>query len=245
MLDLDQVLVVDGSRFVRDLLTRLMKRHSNATHATGDCGEARQRIAESPGISLVLCDRDAPGGGGFALLEFVAGLPARRPRVLLTGRRFDASDRARARRFGAIGCIAKPVSFRAIARALAASRPRRFTSVSPRRYASPPARAHLLDPTALDPTGPPQQISWTLHDLSASGALIDTRGPIPVGTPLRVALTVGDERFQLDCEVVRIQEPAWETLPGVGVRFVDVAPEERLALERELQRVGYPERETT
>jgi CheY-like chemotaxis protein len=241
MLGLDQVLVVDGSRFVRDLLTRLMKRHSNATHATGDCRDARQRISGNPDISLVICDLEAPGGGGFELLEFVAGLPTRRPRVLLVGRRFDATDRARARSLGAIGCVTRPVSFRAIARAVAASGPRPFSEIAPRRYASPPARAQLLDPDALQRGEPHQQISWALHDLSSTGALIDTRGPIPVGTPLRVALCVGEERLQLDCEVVRVQEPAWETLPGVGVRFVGLAPEVRAALERELQRIGEHE----
>ncbi|MGH0031456.1 MAG: PilZ domain-containing protein [Myxococcota bacterium] len=229
MLDLDQVLVIDGSRIVRDLLARLMRRHSTATHALDDCAKAREWIEQRRDVSLVIAEVDAPGGGAFSLLEFVAGLTEPRPRVLLTGRGFDAEQRARADLLGAIGCVVKPVSFQAIAQAVAASQGRPFTAVSPRLYARPPARVALLDPD-----GEQGEVAWNLHDLSTSGALIDTRGPLPLGARLRIALQIGHARLELDCEVVRVQEPGWDALPGVGVRFLDVTPETRALLEREI-----------
>lgn len=237
MLQLDQVLVVDGSRFVRDLLARLLRRHAQTTFVTDDCDEARRWIETNPSFSLVICDLEAPGGGGLALLEFVSRLPGTRPRVLLMGRRFDARVRTQARRLGAVGCVAKPISLGAITRAVAASTASR---VSPRRYASPPARAHLLevDEAPGAPNASPE--AWNVHDLSASGALLDTRGPIPVGTPLRIALCVGGAQLRLDCRVVRVQEPSWETLPGVGIRFVGLTPDQRAALDRELERLSAP-----
>ena len=153
--------------------------------------------------------------------------------MLLIGRAFSEEDLARADLLGAIGCLCKPVSFQSMAEAIAAAQGRPFIAVSPRVYALPPARAHLLDPN-----GQESQIVWGVHDLSLTGALIDTRGPIPVGTQLALALCIGGQRLTLESEVVRIQEPAWDTLAGVAVRFRDVTSEQRIVLEREIRRRG-------
>lgn len=231
MFDLDEVLVIDGSRVVRELLARLMKRHSNATHALDDCEKAREWIGRHRDLSLVIADLQAPGGGGLALLEFVAESDPPRPHLLLIGREFSEEQRVRAEMLGAIGCLVKPISFQALAETLAAAQGRTFKTVAPRLYAAPPARVHLLDPN-----GEESQIVWNLHDLSTTGALIDTRGPVPLGAQLSLALYVEGERIPLTCEVVRVQEPGWGTLPGVGVRFLEVGEAQRAALEREIQR---------
>ncbi len=220
------VLVVDGSRVVRELLLRLMRPYANHIEVTSDCEAACEWLATNPSPSLVIADLEAPGGGGRRLLEFVAGQPGRRPRVLLTGRHVSEEERTACEALGAIACLGKPLRFRDIARAVRASEGPHWDVAPPRLYAEPPARAHLLDDAGKD-----SHIVWDVHDLSVNGALLDTRGPVLVGTQLFIALAIGDLRIPVRCEVIRIQEPGWDALPGVGVRFEPLEPEDRAHFE--------------
>lgn len=231
MRKLDQVLVVEGSAVARELMARLMRPYAKTIHAIADCEEARQWIAGNAELSLVIADLDAPGGGGLRLLEFTAGIGSRRPRLLLTGLHISEQEHSQAELLGAIGCVAKPIYFHEITRAIRASEEPGFSLAPPRVHAEPPARAHLLDPYGRE-----SHIVWSLHDLSISGALLDTRGPIPLRTELALAISFENERVPVQCEVVRVQEPDWYSLPGVAVRFRELAPEDRSRLEAYIRR---------
>ena len=73
--------------------------------------------------------------------------------------------------------------------------------------------------------------SWRVRNLSASGAFIETRGPLPVGEQLELEIQSGSQRYRVRAEVVRLQEPSWLSPGGVGVRFEDEGAEQRAVLE--------------
>jgi DNA-binding NarL/FixJ family response regulator len=103
-----KILVVDDHVLIREALRGVLK--ELAGEATileaQDCRRARQRIAESPDIDLVLLDPNLPDGSGFDML---AELRERHPGisvVMLSASR-DRDDIARALELGALGFIPK------------------------------------------------------------------------------------------------------------------------------------------
>lgn len=172
------------------------------------------------------------------LLEFTAGMSRAAPRVIVTGRHIGDAQRVQAELLGAIACVTKPICFREISRAIWASGGASGSSghdAATRLHAAYPAKAHLLDASGRE-----SHIVWNVHDLSASGALLDTRGPLPMHTEMSLALAFDDERIPLQCKVVRIQEPDWYTLPGVAVHFTEISPASRARLESYIRRRSGP-----
>ena len=57
-------------------------------------------------------------------------------------------------------------------------------------------------------------------DISVSGALLETDGEIPIGQLLELDLALDSTRRAcVVAKVVRVQEPAWGVVGGVGVVF--------------------------
>jgi Tfp pilus assembly protein PilZ len=73
-------------------------------------------------------------------------------------------------------------------------------------------------------------VGWEIDDLSVGGAFLETRGPLAVGRELELALLVDDSRFRVRARVVRVQEPSWEHVAGVGVTFLQFEEGDREAL---------------
>jgi hypothetical protein len=71
----------------------------------------------------------------------------------------------------------------------------------------------------------------TVYDVSTTGAFIETRGPLPVGAELQLEIIFGKESVRCTARVVRVQEPCWMHVGGVGVVFVEVDPPSRRVLE--------------
>lgn len=65
-----------------------------------------------------------------------------------------------------------------------------------------------------------------ISDLSSSGAFIDSMMAVPVGTRFMVRFSLPSGPIQLSAEVVHAMEHF-----GMGVRFLDVTPEQHTRLE--------------
>ncbi len=72
-----------------------------------------------------------------------------------------------------------------------------------------------------------------LSDISLEGAFVDTLIELPVGTRLRLT-------FDLDGTLIETMTEVAHSLPqfGMGVRFLDLTPEMRHAIEKRIEREG-------
>ncbi len=222
MLRLSKVLVVDGSVTFRESLETVLSYHCEEVLTASGCREGKQKVAEHPDLSLVLSDVVLPDGDGFEVLEYVASLDDAKPQViLLSGRRVE-EDARRAVDAGAIGCLAKPVSFQDISRVLRQTQANWNAARLVRRRTL--GNAYLVDPgTKADPRRDEfSHLAWEIRDVSITGAFLETKGPFPVGTRLDLALLfVGTALVRVRAEVVRLQEPSWAHVGGVAVVFKD------------------------
>jgi hypothetical protein len=69
-------------------------------------------------------------------------------------------------------------------------------------------------------------------DISVSGALLETDGELPVGQLLELDLKLDDRsRARVTGKVVRVQEPQWGLVGGVGVAFTQYNADSRSTIE--------------
>ena len=66
---------------------------------------------------------------------------------------------------------------------------------------------------------PVAESAWSIRDVSISGAFLETNAPIPVGSELELALVFGTAVIHVTAQVIRIQEPGWGQVGGVGIEF--------------------------
>lgn len=230
---LAKVLVVDDSETFRQLMQVLLTPYAESVLSARGFAEACAHVAAHPDASLVLSDVRLPDGDGFALLSRVRELAEPRPRVILLATHPNADDERRAAALGALAYLTKPITLTDIRRACKAG------ELIPRH---PPLRARrpsfgkalLVEPAG----GRDASLAFEIHDLSISGAFLATQGPIPVGTQVRLALMLGEERLEVKARVVRIQEPSWANVAGVGVRFDELPETARRRLAARIESAG-------
>jgi CheY-like chemotaxis protein len=216
-----KALVVDDSRVLRDMLSAVMSPHCGGVVTAADCAQARQRLREHRDFTLVLCDVILPDGDGFEILKEICALDAPRPEVILMTGHPDREDARRARAIGAIGYLSKPISFRDITEVVRDAEGKR--KAAPRVRRRPLGRAYVTTPatggdaTAVDG---PEKV-WEIHDMSTSGAFLETNGPIEVGAVLDLYLDFGRSQARVRAQTVRLQFPDWGCLGGVGIAFRD------------------------
>jgi hypothetical protein len=88
----------------------------------------------------------------------------------------------------------------------------------------PCARARIVDPEWRE-----RLICLGIHDISATGALLDSTGPLPVGTKLEFEILYDeDQAVRAKGTVVRVQEPSWLDAGGAAVHFDWVESLQRL-----------------
>lgn len=209
MYHLNRVLVVDDSKVVRELSEVILRPHCGEVLAASNLSQARQLLEEGE-PSLLICDVILPDGNGFELVEELASASGPKPSVILVTASWKEEDAKRAVALGAIGYLAKPFSFRDIARALA-----RPDHPSRQRSGHPAGRAVVLD-KSLSGT---RQLALRIFDLGHLGAFLESHAPIPLGTKLHLALELDGGVAEVQSEVVRIQRPSWAYPPGVAVAF--------------------------
>lgn len=224
---LSRVLIVDDSAVLREMLKLVFKLHCEEVLIASGVREAIETLDRNAEISLVISDVIMPDGSGFDLLRHVSSRDAPRPEmILLTGRPVE-EDQRRATEMGAIGYLGKPTSFREISRVLRRRQTESWNAARPERCRTL-GRAFLADPARQEFS----QLAWEIHDLSRTGAFLETNAPLPVGTGIHLSLSLGGATARVQVEVVRVQEPSWGRVGGVGVVFRDLDEDAREILER-------------
>ena len=216
----DRILVVDDSRLMLEVLGRVLGPHCSKMFFAGSYRDALQELEQNPGIGTVICDVILPDGNGFQLLEQLASGSKPMPKFLLITARSSEHDRQRALSLGAVGYLPKPVSLRDIRTAL-------LMPANPKTRDS--RHRTLAKAWIVDPEWRERLLCLGIHDISATGALLDTTGPLPVGTKLEFEIVYDeDPAVRAKGTVVRVQEPSWLDAGGAAVRFDWVESRQRL-----------------
>ena len=215
-----KVVVISGSSVLRELLRLILTPHSENVLLAGDRKHALEQMQAHNPVDVVICDVDLPGTNGFELLDDAATFAGARPEVILIANEAVESDARRAAQRGAAAYLVKPISFRQITGALR-QRTSRLEQRAPRRR--PGGRVSVIgienDIGTADAVVP--QLLWYARDLSMTGAFLETESPLPIGCKLDLAIEIGNMRVRVMAEVVRIQDPAWGCVGGIGVRFFE------------------------
>jgi CheY-like chemotaxis protein len=209
-------------------LTTLLRPRCARVVAVADVPEAGRILRAEPPMDRVLAEAATPGGGAPALLGHVAQLADPRPALAILTSRPDLHEEARLVLQGAIAYLTKPVSARDLARLLWQCRTKELPRGDARASGLGLPWATLGDPGGAEqPT-----LRCEVGNLSASGALLLTHAPLPVGSSFDLELRLGRDTIRLLAEVVRVQEPAWGVLPGVAVAFPRIPEAARQRIER-------------
>jgi CheY-like chemotaxis protein len=234
VLDLWDVLIADRSRVLRSLLARLLKPHCSQTLTVEDCDSAIAAIEETASLSVAILESTLPGGGALRVMRHVSEQQGPKPAVLVVAAAPDPELEEQATLLGGLGVIQKPISFKAIARALRGRRGP-WPDAAPRVHSTAPATAILVGEDCKS-----MQLRVDVYDLSATGALLATAGPLAIGESLSLLLAVEDELLSLTARVVRVQLPSWSGAAGVGVVFEDVSASVQARLEDYVARRKLP-----
>jgi CheY-like chemotaxis protein len=211
-----KVLVVDDSAVFRELMSTLFQPYCEGVLTAESACEAIACIDGQDDLDLVVCDVVMDDGDGLSVLEHVSRLPQPKPQIVLATAYDNTSDRERAGQLGAAGYLPKPTTMRQI---LATLEPERHAE---RRLSNPRWRcigtATLIDPDSRTTAA----IAWDVYNISARGAFLETKGPLPAGSEFQLAMELGGHKFQVRARVARVQEPNWMNIGGVGIEFVDL-----------------------
>jgi CheY-like chemotaxis protein len=230
---LGRLLVVDDSAVVRELLSVVLAPHCSRVVTAVSAVKGIDALREDRSFDLVLCDVATPEGDGFDVLEYLATRGTTKPGVVLVTARPRAEDAQRASELGALGYIAKPVSLRSLLAVLRQAGSQWDPGRPGRRRSDGLAR--VLDSKAsVEGREGVSQMEWEIGNLSASGAFLETPGPVPLGTQLNLILQLDASEVPLQARVVRVQDPGWYQPGGVGVEFEALSSDAREALERYL-----------
>jgi CheY-like chemotaxis protein len=214
--NLSSLLLVRSSRS-RDLLADLLSPHFQSVAASSSIEEATDRIAGGTGFDLLLSDVYLPDGDAFDLLRRLPDGTGEgpTPKVILMAAPWRASEAAMAEQLGAIAYLPKPIGLEEIVARVWHATHSGQTRVRPRQRRRSLSRARIFEPG-----GDGDLIASSgLHNVSMSGAFLETRGPLPIGAKILLETVLGSWPVRAPATVVRVQEPSWIHVSGVGVRF--------------------------
>jgi CheY-like chemotaxis protein len=216
----DRILVVEDSRCMLEVLGQILRPHCSAILFASTYRDAVRQLKQEPDPGVIVCDVILPDGNGFQLLEQLASGPKPMPKLLLITAHWVEDDRQRALSLGAIGYLPKPVSLRDIRTALSMPANPKRRGLRHRTL----AKAWIVDPERRE-----RLLSLGIHDISATGALLDSTGPLPVGTKLEFEIVYSeDQTVRVKGTVVRVQEASWLDMGGAAVHFDWVESLQRL-----------------
>lgn len=232
MIGLDKVLVVDESKTSRETLASVLSAHCEQVIEADGISEAHRIVGSEPGLSLVLCEASLSDGDAGDLLVDVATRSGHTPPVIVIATRGSEAESRRMVELGAAAYLAKPVSFLDVARAVKRSR-QKLPQVARRIHRRALGTALVLDDAAGDDHRREivSHVLWDIHDISTSGAFLETRGPVSVGHELSLGLVLDGEMLRVHARVMRLQEPCWEHAAGIGVAFLAFEDGARQQLE--------------
>jgi len=205
-------LVVDASAVFGHFLAGMLSTRFEPVVTRHTCAEALEAL-HADAYDLLVVDLQAKGDP-LGLIDALRELPEQQPAVLAVTRTRHLELETELSLRGAIGILEKPIVPGALFRALHGLGGAPFRAADPRARVSPDASAEILDADSGE-----VMLRWEIRDVSRSGAFLLSHGPLDMGERLRLRLCLGAEVFDLDAEVVRVQEPGWTVFPGVAVRF--------------------------
>lgn len=232
MIGLSKVLIVDQSKASRETLSSVLSAHCNQVIEAEGVGDAHRIIEASGDLSLVLCEAVLDDGDAGDLLMSVATLEGLKPSLVVIAARPTEEEARRVQELGAIAYLAKPISFIDLSRVLKRNR-QRLPQVAQRIHRRPLGTALVLeDGTAGDTRREvASHVLWDIHDISVSGAFLETRGPVQPGRELSLGVVLDGQMLRVQARVIRLQEPSWDHVAGVGVAFLDFDDGAREELE--------------
>jgi CheY-like chemotaxis protein len=228
-LQLGSVLVVDDSPLCLQLVATLLEPYSSKVTTASSGQEAIAHIDEGGALDLIVCDVVMDDGNGFSVLEHVQQLASPRPGVLLITAFPSEEDRQKAERMGALGYLAKPTTLRQILEALQPEPSAERRQQKPRSRCS--GTATLVSPDS----GSSGAFVWDVYNISPGGALLETKGPLPVGTELELLLDLRGRQVRVRARVARVQAPSWLEVGGVGVEFLDPCADAAAVIRRVIE----------
>ena len=228
MTELDRVLVFDPNETGREGLAAVLGSHCGEVICASEASDARRVIDAHPDLSLVIAAIELPATGGLHLLGELARRE-RRPRVVVVTSRPLRDEELAVADLGADGYLAKPILFRDIARVLKAAAG--TAAKAAQRIRSRAVGVAVLEDAASGSDSRREsssQMAWDIHDLSITGAFLETKGPLASGREHLLALVLGGLTLRVRAKVVRLQQPCWEHVAGAGVEFTAFEdPQER------------------
>ncbi len=78
---------------------------------------------------------------------------------------------------------------------------------------------------------PSSESAWQIRDLSTTGAFLETKTPIEIGTEFDLSLIFGTAIIHVTARVVRIQEPPEHDVRGAGIEFTRLSEGAKTFLE--------------
>ena len=231
LISFNRVLVVSGSAVFRQLMGFLFMVHAEETHLVSDREQAREYLTAAAPFDLAICDASLADDDGLGFLEEVMAMREPRPDVILVARQASEYDQREAIAKGARGYLGKPISFQDIVTALKHNRSSDDLRAPRRLHGGRAGVLAVAEEVEPIQDGDPQ-LRWRARDVSTTGAFFETESPFPVGCSVQLALDVGGITVHVKGRLVRVQEPSWRHVGGVGVSFSDDDPTVRAALDR-------------
>lgn len=223
-------LIVDDSKLVTAVMEATMRPHCERVIVASSVGEAKQKLAGLGPEDLVLTDIFMGDGEGFEILQALKQQKGAPP-VIVCSSQATSVNQQKAIELGALAFLAKPLSAQAVL--LMWGKHKRGAKVVDRA-----PRMRLFAHVYVQGDGE-QVLAYEVHDLSRTGAFLVTHGPLPLGTALELTIVARELRASVRAKVVRVQEPAWIHVGGVGVHFDPVSEVIGVTIEEMVKRYGY------
>ncbi len=221
-MDLTHVLVIDESQLGREALEAVLSAHVEHVLSAKSAAEGLAIVERLHDLSLVVACVALGHVDTDALVARILRRPEPRTRLILVEARPGELESLRFADLAADGYLAKPIMFRDITRVLKRTQQGTPAEVAHRVRTEPVGYA-LRRSLAADRRREVSHITWAIHDLSMTGAFIESHGPLPVDAAIGPELQLPSSIVHAEAKVMRVQTPCWEHVAGIGVAFTGFA----------------------
>jgi uncharacterized protein (TIGR02266 family) len=229
-----QVVVAGGAGESLEKLLPILSKHSVLIHRVPEGAKVVQTVAKLPLVDMVLIAYPLPD---MKFSDFMAAItqavaPARPPQVLVIISKEQAQDVA--------GYVKQGVQV--LPAHLPPEQLEKVTSRFLRKAPRPATRIMVRMEVSLG-VGMVLRMAQGVN-VSTSGILIRTNEDFPLGSAISLEFTLPGEQgaIQAEATVVRHSDPDREGIKGMGLKFVEIAPEHRARLADYVQkRMGKSE----
>lgn len=221
-MELTRILIVDESQLGREALEAVLSAHVEQVLSAKSAAEGLALVERVHDVSLVIACVPLGHVDTDALVAKIVRKPEPRPRLILVEASPGELESLRFADLGADGYLAKPIMFRDITRVLKRAQQGEAAEIA-HRVRTEPVGFAVRRTIGSDKRSEVSHLAWAIHDLSMTGAFLETHGPLEVGTAIGLELQLPASVVRAEAKVVRIQAPCWEHVAGLGVAFTAFA----------------------